>query len=189
MRLTCLPPRVSQALRVRKPCFRHHLVLCWLLVLYILYGQRANLQALARYGPAHLAYQHYRRLLCAAYWCTKALRWWFAHQAMQALPPPQDGLLYLVVTAPSRASAGTSILWTPASAGILPPGFGFRVVFLMAQGGVYGAGVDVVLLCRKDDPGYQKCPVSADAAGFSPAVLVPRSHRGGRCRLVRHGTP
>ncbi|GIX49304.1 MAG: hypothetical protein KatS3mg131_3515 [Candidatus Tectimicrobiota bacterium] len=75
MRLTCLPPRVSQALRVRKPCFRHrpHLVWCWRLGLHILYGRRATFKALARHGPAHLASQHDRRLLCAASWCPKAV--------------------------------------------------------------------------------------------------------------------
>jgi hypothetical protein len=67
MSLTCLPRHVSQCLRVLGPCFhhRHHLVFSWLLVLHLVYGERANLRALARHGPAHLAYQHYRRLLCA----------------------------------------------------------------------------------------------------------------------------
>jgi uncharacterized protein (DUF2249 family) len=73
MFLTCLPPQVSQCLRMLGPCVRHRhqLVFSWLLVLHILDGERANLQALARHGPAPLAYQHYRRLLCAAYWYTK----------------------------------------------------------------------------------------------------------------------
>jgi hypothetical protein len=57
--LTCLPRRVSQYLRVLEPCFRHRhqLVFSWLLVWHMLYGDRANLKALARHGPAHLAYQ------------------------------------------------------------------------------------------------------------------------------------
>jgi hypothetical protein len=98
MSLTCLPRRVSQCLRVLGPCFRHRhqLVFSWLLVWPLVYGERANLKAFARHGPQHLAYQQYRRLLCAAYWCTKTLLWWFADQAMQAFPPPEDGILYLV---------------------------------------------------------------------------------------------
>ena len=32
---------------------------------FIVYGHRANVQALSRQGPGHLAYHHYRRLLCA----------------------------------------------------------------------------------------------------------------------------
>jgi hypothetical protein len=95
MTLTCLPRRVSQCLRVLGPGFhhRHQLVFSWLLVLPCLYGERANRKALARPGPAHLAYPPDRRLLCAASWCTKTLRWWFAAQALLALPPPADGLL------------------------------------------------------------------------------------------------
>jgi hypothetical protein len=75
MSLTCLPQRVAQCLRVLGPCFRHRhlLVFSWLLVLHLVYSERANLKALARHGPAHLAYQHCRRLSCAAYWCTKTL--------------------------------------------------------------------------------------------------------------------
>jgi hypothetical protein len=43
------------------PCFhhRHQLVFSWFLVLHLVDGERANLKALARHGPAHLAYQHY----------------------------------------------------------------------------------------------------------------------------------
>jgi hypothetical protein len=90
MSLTCLPCRVSQCLRVLGPCFRHrhHLVFSWLLVLHLVYGERANLKAPSRHGPAPLAYQHYRRLLCAAYWWAKTRPWWFADQALQAFPPP-----------------------------------------------------------------------------------------------------
>jgi hypothetical protein len=91
--LTCLPRRVSQCLWVLRPCFyhRHHLVFSWLLVLHLIYGDRVNTKALSRHGSVPLAYQPYRRLLCAAYWCTKALLWWFADQALQAFPPPAEG--------------------------------------------------------------------------------------------------
>jgi hypothetical protein len=102
MPLTCLPRCVSQCLRVLGPCFhpRHHLVFSWLLGLPLVHGDRANLKERSRHGPAHLAYQHYRRLLCAAYGCTTALRWWFADQALQALPPPRLGSSLWSPTAP-----------------------------------------------------------------------------------------
>ena len=97
MLLTCLRRRVSQYLRVLGPCFhyRHQLVFSWLLVLHLIYGERATLKTLARHGPAHLAYQHYRRLLCAAYWCTKTLLWRFVDQALQAFPPLEYGILHV----------------------------------------------------------------------------------------------
>src|SRR5919108_4927286 len=97
MSLTCLPRCVSQCLRVLGPCFRHRhrLVFSWLLVWHRVSGERSTLKELARHGPAHLAYQHYRRLLYATYWCTKTLLWWFAEHALQAFPPPEDGILYV----------------------------------------------------------------------------------------------
>jgi hypothetical protein len=89
MSLTCLPCRVSQCLRVLGPCVRHrHRLVCsGLLVLHLVYGERANRKAVARHGPAPLAYQHDRRLPGTAYGCTKTWLWWFAAQVRQAFPP------------------------------------------------------------------------------------------------------
>jgi hypothetical protein len=108
MSLTCLPRCVSECLRVLKPCFRHRhqLVFTWLLVVHLVDGERANLKALARHGPAHRAYYHDRRLLCAAHWCTKTWLWWFAEQALQAFPPPEDGHLYLVSDSTLKGQRG-----------------------------------------------------------------------------------
>src|SRR5919109_577038 len=98
MSLTYLPRGVCQCLRVLGPCFhhRHHLVFSWLVVRHLVYGDRATVTELSRRGPAHLAYQHYRRRLCATYGCTKTRLWWFAEEALKAFPPPEDGVLYLV---------------------------------------------------------------------------------------------
>jgi hypothetical protein len=157
--LTCLPRRVSQCLRVLEPCFRHRhqLVFSWLLVLHLVYGERANLKALARYGPDHLAYQHYRRLLCAAYWCTKTLLWWFAEQAMQALPPPEDGILYLVGDSTLKGKRGLKhpVAHKTRLSQFHPYVFGFRIVLLMVQWDVYRIPVDFALLRRNDASDYQ----------------------------------
>jgi hypothetical protein len=159
MSLTCLPRRVSQCLRVLGPCFhhRHHLIFSWLLVLHLVYGERANLKALARHGPSHLAYQHSRRLLCAAYWCTKTLLWWFAEQALQAFPPPADGMLYLVGDSTLKGQRGSKhpVAQKTRLSHLHPYVFGFRIVLLMAQWGVYRIPVDFALVRRKAAPGYQ----------------------------------
>ena len=68
----------------------------WLLVLQLIYGDRANVKALSRHGLVRLAYQHYRRLFCTAYGYTKALLCWFADQALQAFPLPEEGIFYLI---------------------------------------------------------------------------------------------
>jgi hypothetical protein len=159
MSLTCLPRRVSQYLRVLEPCFRqrHQLVFSWLLVLHMVYGERANLKALARHGPAHLAYQQYRRLLCAAYWCTKTLLWWFADQALQALPPPEDGILYVVGDSTLKGKRGPKhpVAQKTRLSQRHPYVFGFRIVLLMAQWDTYRIPVDFALLRRTDDPAYE----------------------------------
>jgi hypothetical protein len=159
MSLTCLPRCVSQCLRGLGPCFRHrhHLVFSWLLVWPLVYGERANLKALARYGPRHLANQYYRRLVCAAYWCTKALLWWFADQALQAFPPPENGLLYLVVDSTLKGNRGQKqpVAQKTRLNQHHPSIFGFRIVVLMAQWGVYRIPVDFMRLRRTGEPGYQ----------------------------------
>jgi len=159
MSLTCLPHRVSQCLRVLRPCFRnrHHLIFSWLLVLHLVYGHRANVQALSRHGPGHLAYQHYCRLLCATYWWTKTLLWWFADQAMRAFPPPDDGLLYLVgdSTLKSKRGAKHPVAHNTRLSQHHPYVFGFRIVVLMAQWNVYRIPVDFALVRRKEAPDYQ----------------------------------
>src|SRR5919197_1335554 len=108
MALSCLPRCVSPCLRMLGPCLRHRhrVVFSWLLVWHLVYGERATLQALARHGPTQLAYQHYRRRRCATSWCTKALLWWFAAQALQAVPPPEDGVLSVVGDSPLKGKRG-----------------------------------------------------------------------------------
>jgi hypothetical protein len=159
MPLTCLPRRVSQCLRVLAPCFhhRHHLVFSWLLGLHLVYGDRANVKALSRHSPVQLVYQHYPRLRCASYWCTKALLWWFADQALQALPPPADGMLYLVSDSTLKGQRGPKhpVAQKTRLSHLHPYVFGFRIVLLMAQWGVYRIPVDCALLRRKADAAYQ----------------------------------
>jgi Transposase DDE domain len=147
---------VSQCLRVLEPCFhyRHQLVFSWLLGLPLVYGERANLKALARHGPEHLASQHYRRVLCAVYWCTKTWLWWFAEHALQALPPPEDGILYMVGDSTLKGKRGSKhpVAQKTRLIQYHPYVSGFRIVMLMAQWDVYRIPVDVALIRRTDDP-------------------------------------
>jgi hypothetical protein len=150
---------MSQCVGVLRPCFRYrqHLVFSWLLVLHIVYGHRANVQALSRHSPGHLTYHHYRRLLCATYWCTKTLLWWFAAQAMRAFPPPDDGLLYLVgdSTLKGKRGAKPPVAHKTRLSQHHPYVFGFRLVVVMAQWNVYRIPVDFALVRRTGTPGSQ----------------------------------
>jgi hypothetical protein len=127
------------------------------LVLHLVYGERAHLNAVARHGPRHLASQHYRRLLCATSWCTKTLRWWLADQALQAFPPPEDGIRYLVGDSTRKGQRGPKhpVAQKTRLSQSHPSVLGFRIVLLMAQWDVYRIPVDCALVRRTDDPAYQ----------------------------------
>jgi hypothetical protein len=129
MSLPCLPRRVSQCLRVLGPCchYRHPLVFSWLVVWHLRYGERANLKALARHGPPHLAYQHSRRLRCAVYRCTKTWLWWGADQALQAFLPQRTASSLWWATVRARARGGQNLRWPRrhASASTLPTSLAF----------------------------------------------------------------
>jgi hypothetical protein len=175
MSLTCLPHPVSQSLRGLGPSFhhRHPLVFSGLFVRPLLYGERATRKALARHGPVPLAYQHYRRLLCAAYWCTKTLLWGFADQALQAFPPPANGVLYLVGDSTLKGKRGPTppVAQNTRLSQQHPYVFGFRIVSLMAHWGVSRIPGDGALVRRKGDPGYQ--PENALLRQMLPTVRRP----------------
>jgi hypothetical protein len=103
-------------------------------VLPLVDGERAHLKARARPGPQHLAYQQDRRLLCAAYWCTKTLRWWFADQALQALPPPEDGIFSVVGDSTLTGKRGPKppVAQQTRLSQPHPYVFGLRLVLLLA---------------------------------------------------------
>jgi hypothetical protein len=92
VRLTCLPTQVAHWLHVRRPMLRqrHHLVCCWWLVCQTIDQEKATVTGFARLAPRHIAEWHLRRLLTAAYWHARIVLWWFADQAITALPPPEE---------------------------------------------------------------------------------------------------
>ena len=106
------------------------------------------MRALGRHGPTQLAYQQYRRLRCAAYWWTTTLLWWFADQALPAFPPPEDGVLSLVGDSTLKPKRGQPhpVAQTTRLSLHHRYVFGFRIVLLMAQCGVYRIPVDFALL-------------------------------------------
>jgi hypothetical protein len=108
LRFIYLPKQVSNWLRVLRPMFRHrhHLVFCWLLVCQAIYQEKATLKGLARFAPHHIAEWHFRRLLTATYWNWRVLLWWFADQVIATLPPPEDGVCYLVVDSTLKDKTG-----------------------------------------------------------------------------------
>jgi Transposase DDE domain len=159
VRLTCLPKQVVNWLHVLRPMFRHrhHLVFCWWLVCQAVYQDKATVVGLARMAPRHVAEWHLRRLLTAAYWHWRVLLWWFADQVMAILPPPEDGVCYLVVDSTFKHKTGQQ--QPLAKKGRLneyrPYIFGLHIVLVMLQWGNYRIPVDFEVVRRKDDLRYR----------------------------------
>jgi hypothetical protein len=159
IRLTCLPKQVANWLQVLRPMFRHrhHLVFCWLLVCQAVYQEKATLTGLARLTPRHIAERHFRRLLTATYWNWRVLLWWFADQVIATLPPPEDGVCYLVVDSTLQEKTGQK--HPLAKKGRLneyaPYIFGVHIVIVMLQWGNYRIPVDFEIVRRKEDPRYR----------------------------------
>jgi hypothetical protein len=99
LKMTRLPAEVARLFAPLKPHFRyrHYLVLCWLVVAHLVCFEKATLQALARHSSTRVAAWHLRRLLAADYWPWAMVLAWLVEQALDAFPPPSDGVLYLVV--------------------------------------------------------------------------------------------
>jgi len=139
LQFTCLPKHVSHWRQVLRPMFRHRhrLVFCWVLVCQAVYQEKAPITGLARLTPRHLAEWHLRRWLTAAYWHARVLLWWFADQVMAILPPPEDGVCYVVVDSTFKST--TAQKHPLAKKGRLneyaPDVFGLHMVIVMLQGG------------------------------------------------------
>jgi hypothetical protein len=159
VRLTCLPKPVANWLHVLRPMFRHrhHLVFCWLLVCQAVYQEKATLTGLARLAPHHIAEWHLRRLLTAAYWNWRVLLWWFADQAIAALPPPDDGVCYLVVDSTLKGKTGQQhpLAKKARLNEYAPYIFGLPIVMVILQWGNYRIPVDFEIVRRKEDSRYR----------------------------------
>ena len=202
LQFTCLPKHVSNWLQVLRPMFRHrhHLVFCWLLVCQAVYQEKATVKGLARLAPRHIAEWHLRRLLSATYWNARMLLWWFADQVIATLPPPEDGVCYVVADSTLKGKTGQQ--HPLAKKGRLneyaPYVFGLHIVVVMLQWGNYRIPVDFEMVRRKEDPQYRSenalfrrmlarlrrplwaemIVVVADAAFASKANIKLIRHRG-----------
>jgi hypothetical protein len=76
---------------------------------------------------------------------------------MQAFPPPEDGILYLVGDSTLKGKRGPKhpVAHKTRLSQDHPYVFGFRIVVLMAQWDVYRIAVDFALIRRTDDPDDQ----------------------------------
>jgi len=160
LNLTFLPKNIQNWLQVSRAMFRdrHYLVFAWIIVCQAVCQEKATLAGLARITPSHIKVWHFRRLLKAKYWYFRSLLWWFADHAIQVLPAPEDGVLYMIFdstiidkTGKKHPTAKKSRLNKHS-----PYIFGIHIVILVLHWGNYRLPVDFEIIRRKDDPKYCK---------------------------------
>jgi hypothetical protein len=136
---------------------RHRLMLCWLVVMQALFPGRKTLEELARWTPAYVTVWRLRRLLKAAYWDVHLLVAWWVEEALQTLPPPKDGTLYLVGDGSVKPKRGTQnpLAQKGRKSEYQPWFFGIRFALLVATWDGYRLPVAFRLIRVKTHPQYQ----------------------------------
>jgi hypothetical protein len=136
---------------------RHRLVLCWLIVMHTLFPGRKTLEELARWTPGSITVWRLRRVLKAAYWDVHGLVAWWVEEALQTLPPPKDGTLYLVGDGSVKPKRGTQNPLAPTGrkSEHQPWFFGIRFALLIVTWDIYRLPVAFRLIRRKTHPAYR----------------------------------
>jgi hypothetical protein len=137
---------------------RHRLMLCWLVVMHALFPGRKTLAELARWTPAQVTAWRWRRLLKASYWDVHLLiEWWF-QEAMETLPAPEDGILYVVGDGSDKPKRGKKnpMAQKGRKSQHKPWFFGIRFALLIVNWGTYRLPAAFRLIGPKSHPEYQK---------------------------------
>jgi hypothetical protein len=136
---------------------RHRLMLCWLVVMQALFPGRKTLEELARWTPGQMTVWRFRRLLKAAYWDVHLLVEWWVQEVLHTLPPPKDGVLYLVGDGSHKPKRGAKnpLAQTGRTSEHHPWFFGIRFALLTVNWDVYRLPVAFRLIRPKSHPAYQ----------------------------------
>jgi len=136
---------------------RHRLILCWLVFMQALYPGRKTLEELARWTPASITTWRFRRLLKASYWNIHVLVEWWVQEALNILPPPTDGTLFLVGDGSEKPKRGTQnpLAQKGRKSEHHPWFFGIRFALLIVNWDVYRFPVAFRLIRPKTHPEYR----------------------------------
>ena len=98
LKLTYLPAFITIVFRGMPGVWKsqHRLLLCWLIMMQAVYPGRKMLQELARWSPQAVIEWRLRHLLKASYWSIHIIVEWLAQDVMAQLPPPDDGIIYVI---------------------------------------------------------------------------------------------
>jgi hypothetical protein len=139
---TCIPRKVYQVLYPLKRHFRcaqgqHFLVCCWLLMALIRAPGKGTLKGLKPYLPPTLKYWTTLRMIRSRQWEPQAVVCTMATGTLRALPPPDDGVLYLIGDSTLKDKRGRKhpLGHTTRHSEHDPYTFGFEMVLLIASWG------------------------------------------------------
>lgn len=139
-----IPDRVYEFLYHFKAHFgcaqgKHFLLFCWLMVMLSVDGSKGTLKGLSRMMPERIRYWALMRMVRSGQWSAQELLDDMAGQVVRWLPPPRDGVLYLIGDPTLKGKRGHKHpLGRKAKmndyAGYT---FGFEMVVLIASWGSY----------------------------------------------------
>jgi Transposase DDE domain group 1 len=137
---TCIPRTVYQVLSPCKRHFRcaqaqHFLVFCWLLVALIRAPGKGTLKGLRPYLPSKLPYWTTLRMVRSGQWDAQAVITDWAASTLRSLPPPPDGVLYLISDSTLKPKRGRKhpLGHFTRHGEQEPYMFGFEMVLLIAR--------------------------------------------------------
>jgi hypothetical protein len=163
IQITRLPEEVKRFLEPLRAWFsyRHFLVFCWLIMAYLVCFEKATCKALGRYTPKHIGWWHLRRLLACGRWPWEEVLYWLVTQCFSAFPPPDDGVLYLVVdsTLKGKRTKKNPLVKKGRLNEQAPFTWGLHLVLLIAQWGVYRIPLDFRLVKPKTHKDYRSEPM------------------------------
>ena len=136
---------------------RHRLMLWWRVVMHALCPGRKTLEELARWTPGSITGWRLRRVLKATYGDVHLRVAWGGEEALQTLPPPQDGTLYLVGAGSVTAKRGTKnpLAQKGRKSEHQPGFFGMRFALVIVTWAIYRLPVALRLIRVKTHPEYQ----------------------------------
>ena len=136
---------------------RHRLMLSWLIVIQVLFPGRKTVAELARWTPLEITALRFRRLLKAAYWEVHVLVAWWAQQAMNVLPPSEDGVLTLTGDGSDKPKRGKKnpLAQKGRKSQHDPWFFGIRFALLIVSWDVFRLPVAFRLIRPKSHPQYR----------------------------------
>ena len=159
MRLTQLPDFVRTIFRGSESYFNysHHLVFMWIVTLQTAYSSNSRLITLSRYSPSHITYSLLKKFISSAYWFTSHIWNFIILKIISKLPPPEDGILYIIADSTTKAKRGKN---NPANKykkkwKTDPFLFGLEIFFIILHWNSFRIPVWFKIIRKKDDPTYK----------------------------------